>query len=188
MIKQIACALLISAYASAVLAEDKSSGLPGRTVVEAQSVSATVESIDYENRNVTLKDEDGKTMSLKVGPVAHNFDQIKPGDKVTFEYMEAIALDVKRSDEGPGAEAELTVERAPKGSLPKGMISGTITVRASVESIDYKSRYVTLKGPEGKTLTMKVGDQAKRFHEVKKGDQVVVQYTEALAISVTPRG
>ncbi len=39
------------------------------------------------------------------------------------------------------------------------------------------------KGPEGNTRTIKV-DPGVRFKEVKKGDEVVVRLTEALAISV----
>ena len=41
-----------------------------------------------------------------------------------------------------------------------------------------------LKGPEGKTRTIKVDPSVKRLKEVKKGDQVVLRYTEAVAISV----
>ncbi len=40
------------------------------------------------------------------------------------------------------------------------------------------------KGPEGNTRTIKVDPGVKRFKEVKKGDEVVVRLTEALAISV----
>jgi hypothetical protein len=56
---------------------------------------------------------------------------------------------------------------------------------ATVEAIDYKSRTVTLKGPEGNVHTFKVDPAAKRFNEVKKGDQVTIKMTEAIAISVT---
>jgi hypothetical protein len=61
----------------------------------------------------------------------------------------------------------------------------TISLSALVEDIDYSARLVTLKGPEGNSLTLKVGEQAKKFNEVKKGDRVAVTYTEALGISVT---
>jgi Cu/Ag efflux protein CusF len=57
-----------------------------------------------------------------------------------------------------------------------------MTVR--VEDIDYRSRRVTLKTPQGDTMSLKVGDQVKRLNEIKKGDEVVVRYTQAVAISV----
>ena len=45
-------------------------------------------------------------------------------------------------------------------------------------------RTVTLKGPEGKIQTYKVGEEVKNFKQVKKGDQVVLRVTEALALEV----
>jgi plasmid maintenance system killer protein len=60
-----------------------------------------------------------------------------------------------------------------------------VTVTATVEAIDAKKNRVTLKGPEGKTQEIKVKDP-KNLVNVKVGDQVVLTYTEALAISVEP--
>ena len=56
---------------------------------------------------------------------------------------------------------------------------------AVVEAINYKTRTVTLRGPQQKTVTLKVDDSVKRLNEVKKGDEIVVRRTEALAIDVT---
>jgi hypothetical protein len=61
----------------------------------------------------------------------------------------------------------------------------TAEITGNVQAIDYKKRTVTLKGPEGNLTTLKVGEAAKRFNEVKKGDQVVLRVTEALLIDVT---
>jgi plasmid maintenance system killer protein len=60
-----------------------------------------------------------------------------------------------------------------------------VTVTATIEAIDAKKNRVTLKGPEGKTQEIKVKDP-KNLVNVKVGDQVVLTYTEALAISVEP--
>ena len=57
---------------------------------------------------------------------------------------------------------------------------------ARVEDIDYKTRTVTLRGPQQKTTTIKVDKSVKRFNEVKKGDDIVIRPTEALAIEVNP--
>ena len=60
-----------------------------------------------------------------------------------------------------------------------------MTVTATIEAIDAKKNRVTLKGPEGKTQEIKVKDP-KNLKNVKVGDQVVLTYTEALAVSVEP--
>ena len=57
---------------------------------------------------------------------------------------------------------------------------------ARAEDIDYKNRTVTLRGPQQKTVTRKVDKDVKKFNEVKKGDEIVVKHTEALAINVQP--
>lgn len=182
MKRYLLLALLVLAFAGQVYSEE---GRPGGMALGTATITATVEAIDYQTRNVTLKTEEGKTFSLKVGEAAHNFDQVKKGDKVTFKYMEAFAVDVRKADGEPMAESEIALERAPKGARPQGVVSETVTIKALVQDINYDTRQVTLKGPQGDTITLKVGEQAKRFNEVKKGDQVVVQYTEALGISVS---
>ena len=54
---------------------------------------------------------------------------------------------------------------------------------ATVEAIDSKVPSVTLKGPEGKVVEVKIRNR-ENLENVKVGDQVVITYTEALAISV----
>jgi membrane protein implicated in regulation of membrane protease activity len=68
--------------------------------------------------------------------------------------------------------------------MPAGMMVETREVTATVEAIDQAKRLVTLKGPEGKSRTIKVDPRVKRLPDVKKGDQVVVRHTEGLAIYV----
>lgn len=53
-------------------------------------------------------------------------------------------------------------------------------VTATIRAIDTPSRTVTLDGPNG-LVTVQVGEQAKRFSELKVGDKVVVSYYQGLA-------
>jgi Cu/Ag efflux protein CusF len=164
---------------------------PGGLAAAAVTINATVQAINYDTREVTLKREDGKAFSMKVGPEARNFNQVKVGDNVTFEYMEALAIDVRKAGGTNLAEpqAAIDVARAPKGEKPAAVITETVTIEAQVTAIDHKSRMVTLTGPQGNSMTFKVGEQAKRFGEIKTGDKVVVDYVEAMGISVTtPKG
>ena len=43
---------------------------------------------------------------------------------------------------------------------------------------------MTLEGPEANSMTLKAHKGIKNFKQVKKGDEVVVRHTEALAIAV----
>ena len=73
-------------------------------MVNAASITATVEAIDYDKRTVALKGPRGNVVELKVGPNVKNFKQIKVGDRVTTKYFESTAFDARKPDERPIAE------------------------------------------------------------------------------------
>ena len=79
--------------------EEKSTGKPGVVRVETATITATVEGIDYDKRTVDLKGPRGNMVTLKVGPEAKNFKQIKTGDHVTAKYYRATAIYVRKPDE-----------------------------------------------------------------------------------------
>jgi hypothetical protein len=78
-------------------------------------------------------------------------------------------------------------------AVPTPVVSGTVAqnaveVTATVEAIDQTTRMVTLKGPDGKLTTIKVGEQVRNLPQVKKGDRVVVTFYESLAFEVNRAG
>lgn len=168
----------------AMAQEKKAARKPGVVVVDAASITATVEAIDYDKRTVALKGPRGNVVVLKVGSEVKNFKQIKAGDRVTTKYYESTAIFVRKPDEPPFAEKASAVQVAAPGHKPGAVAVETMEMRARVEEIDYKNRTVTLRGPQQKTATLKVDRDVKRFAEVKKGDEVVVRHIEAMAINV----
>jgi len=184
LLAAVACVALLLPAANA--AEKKAESRPGGMAVGATKVTATVIAIDHKARTVKLKDEKGNVTELVVGPEATRFNEVKKGDVVTFEYLESVAIDVTpKGAVAPAAGGAAYVEKNKPTQGPGGKMVRTSTITTTVEAIDYKKRTVTLKGPAGDTRTLTVGPEAKRFNEVKKGDQVTVTYTEALAINVT---
>jgi len=143
--------------------------------------------VDQAKRTVTLKGEDGKTFTAKVGDDVKNFDQIKKGDQVKAAYYESAAISIRKPGEPPAATGEKETVLAPGGEGKPGKAKiKTVQAAATIENIDAAKREVTLKGPEGKSKKIKVGEDVKNFDSLQKGDQVVVRYTEALAIKVEP--
>ena len=72
-----------------------------------------------------------------------------------------------------------------KPAPTKGTIGeNAVTVTATVEKIDLATRMVTLRGPDGKSVTFRAGDQVKNLPQVKKGDKVVATYYESVAYEV----
>jgi hypothetical protein len=144
---------------------------------------ATVEAVDLDKRIVTLKRADGSVFDLTVGPEARNLPQVKVGDEVVVKYYESIAVQVTKPGAKEGAEVKEAVARAKPGEKPAGAIAKQVTVTATVEKIDKKKMTATLKGSEGKVVDVKVRNP-KNLENVNVGDQVVITYTEAVAVSV----
>jgi Cu/Ag efflux protein CusF len=147
------------------------------------TLTGTVEAVDLANRVVTIKGSKGRTVELKVGEQAKNLDQVKVGDKVVAKYYESIAFRMKKPGEAEGVTTEQAVATAKPGEVPAGVMANQVTVTATIVDISPKKTYVTLKGPEGKTVDVKVMDP-KNIEGLKVGDQVVITYTQALAIAL----
>ncbi len=184
MLLMIVLAVGLTSLAVAVETASAAKGTkPGVIAVEVTEWSGTVKAVDYEKRTVTLEGEGGKAFTLNAKN-ARNLDRVKTGDMVNVEYVDELAVFVKKAGMPAVAEAIQTVALAPKGKMPGGVVANTFQIQANVEGINYKKRTVTLKGPEGNIQTYKVGKEVKNFKQVKKGDQVVLQVTEAIALEV----
>lgn len=164
--------------------EQKQVDRPGISASELVTVSATVEAIDLARRQVTLRGPEGKLVTLQVSEAARNLDQVEIGDIVETEYYESVALFVQDAKGAPAEEVTTASARTPLGDKPGMGVADTVTVTATVTAIDYDTRMITLQGPEGNTHTSRVDESVTRFNEVKQGDQVVVRYTRAVAITV----
>jgi len=75
-----------------------------------------------------------------------------------------------------------------KEKKPSGEIANVRYMTATVEKIDHATRMVTLKGPEGNTVTFQVGPEAHNLDKVNAGDTVNVKYYEAVAWQVMEPG
>ena len=176
--------ILFEGLASTALA--KKSAKPGAVAVEVITLQATIKAVDQANKTVTLGYGD-KTVTVTAENV-RNLDQVKVGDKVTVKYIEEIAVFVRKAAaSSPQADELQTVALAPKGAAPGGLIANTVEVQANVLDINYKKRTVTIQGPAGVKRVYKVDKSVKNFKNVKKGDQIVLRATEAIAVEVEKR-
>jgi Cu/Ag efflux protein CusF len=178
--------LLTTGCASNTASATASAGkpLPTYTETSTEKATATVQAVDVVTRKVTLKPESGEAFDFVAGPDVKNLAQVKVGDTVTVEYVQSIALEVRRAD---GTQPEVTVAAAAgaakPGDKPAGAIGGQVTVSAVIVAIDTASLRVTLKGPQGNFRVLQVKDP-KKLENVKVGDMVYATYTEAVGISV----
>ena len=160
---------------------------PRVVVAETTSIEARLDAVDVKTRRMMVTGPRGKTLTLKVGPDVKDLDQVKPGDQLVVRYFEPLALFVRKGNEPRVAAEGAAVQVAPNSKKPVAVPVDTVEFKGTVEGIEYAKPRLTLKGAEGKTRTIKVDPSVKRFNEVKKGDQIVVRYTEATAFSVRKR-
>src|SRR5262249_47511692 len=75
------------------------------------------------------------------------------------------------------------------GTAPgKAAAVQTIQLTATITKIDAKTREVTMKGPEGREATIVAGPEVKNFAQLKVGDKVQAEYTQALALELKKGG
>jgi len=158
---------------------------PGKaTAVRAVEISAQVVALDKATRAVSLKTPKGDVVDIVASADVKNFDQVKVGDFLFVRYVQALTLELQKVKTGVGAPAmsEGAVKAKP-GERPAVAGAREVTAIATVTAVDPKKSTITLKGPRGNVVTLDV-QNPDQFKVVKKGDQVEVTYTEALALSV----
>jgi hypothetical protein len=75
------------------------------------------------------------------------------------------------------------VARAKKGETPAGVAGREVTANVTITAIDMAAKTATLKGEDGKTVTVSPL-RPEKLKEVKVGDRLVLTYTEAIAVKV----
>jgi hypothetical protein len=177
--------------ATAVFVFSACAAPPPKPVVKENLVqkTATVESIDQASRLVTIRTEDGYATTIKAGDAVKNLPQVRTGDKVIVSYYQSLAAEVKKPGEGvAGVQTEVGAVSAPPGSMPAGGVGTLTRTTVTIEFVDNKSSTVTFKRSDGSMDALVVeSPEGKEFIKgLKKGDQVEVAYTEALAVEVKP--
>jgi hypothetical protein len=159
---------------------------PGKAgVAQTVKLTATITAIDKATRDVTLKGPQGNEMTVTAGPDVRNFANMRVGDQVDVQYVEALTLELKK---GGGQKVARTEQSAAKGAKPgeqpAGAVGRQVTIVADVIGVDPAKQSVTLRGPQ-RTVSVVVADP-EQFKQIAKGDQVEATYTQALAIAVEP--
>jgi ribosomal 50S subunit-recycling heat shock protein len=156
---------------------------PASVVVDVVKLSGRVNAIDLEKKTVSIEAAGGRRLTVNANH-ARNLEQLKVGDKVNLEFIDEMALFVRKSDAPSSATEAQAVQLAPKGQKPGGLVAQTIELTGNVEFINTQRRTIALKGPAGNVRMFKINKQAKNFAQVKKGDQMVLRITEVIALSV----
>lgn len=161
--------------------------VPGKaSATAAAELSAQVVAIEKKTRTISLKGPKGKVVDIVAGDDVKNFDQIKVGDFLMVRYVQSLALELQKAKSGmSGISATDTVVKAEPGQRPAVAGGREVSAIAKVTAIDQKAKTMSLTGPRGNVVTLDV-QNPDQFKVVKMGDEVLVTYTEAVAVSIEP--
>src|SRR5215469_14111800 len=96
---------------------------------------------------------------------------------VLFSAVIAIGLGFIR-----GAWAQSATPAASPEASPQGMVSGTVvTVHGKITSVNKAKKLVTLEGPEGRKVTLRV-ENPYNLNAAKVGAPFVARYYEVVTI------
>ena len=172
--------LCITASIAATVAVEN----PSFTISESKTTKEKVQDVDYATRKVTLKDDSGKVRILNVGTDIDNLNRLKIGDEVTIETFQTISAELKPGQGEPlnvGIEGQTSPLQNEK---PSGIRTIEGTLRTKIESIDYDKRTISFKGRTGAMTTYRIGPEAKRFNEIRRGDMLSVEYSQTITLTV----
>jgi hypothetical protein len=157
---------------------------PGMFVSQTSTMNAVVEAIDHEARLVTLRREDGTSVTLTPSPDVRNLDQVDVGDVLHVEYQQSVTIQVADLDNMDPAAAEVAgITRSEAGEMPAMAAVDTRVLLARVVAIDIPNMTYKLELPDG-MVNEYVALVKENLEMAAVGDTVVVEVTEMITAVV----
>ncbi len=165
--------------AAITVLEDAGPVMYGRSA----KIKATVEALDLDAREITLKGPKGRLITLRVEERVRNLPQVQVGDEVIVRYHESVGLQVRRMESSDALAFEEASSSAEPGQKPAPGAATKFTIAAYVEAVSRKEKTLTLKRADGNLVDLYVRDP-NVLESLSAGDNVVATYTEAAAVSI----
>ena len=179
----LACAAALALGAVLTSAAALAESVPVAAGKAVGEITGTVTIVNVEKRMLTIRKPDGHFEVIHIPEEVKRIDEIKINDKLTISYLEAVAVDLRKSAAGaaPGVVATKEIDR-DAGRKPAGSMVETLKVTGVVEAVNRSASTVTVRGPEN-TVTLTVQDPS-LLEGVAAGDGVEVTYMKAVAAKV----
>ena len=149
-------------------------------------IEATVENIDFQTREITLKGPEGNLLEMIVSENIERFDEIRIGDLVSAEYWTFLRAEFREPTADELATPLVIIAEAGKAPIevdPAGEIGAIVRAVVEVVDIDMEAKRVTIKGPRGNFMILPVEDE-EVLNMLEIGELVIMTYAEALTLSL----
>ncbi len=170
-----------------VLSEERGSDpRPPREKWNLVTVRAVVQGLDPQNREVLLKGEREKLLTVKASEKI-DLDAIDVGDSVIAEFWSHMHAEFREPTAEEREEPRVVV--APEGEAPNGFPPGTMVgpvfrELVTVRAIDKGNRVVTVTGTRGKFMGVPVDDPS-QLEGLTVGEPGVLTFAEPLVVAMT---
>jgi hypothetical protein len=154
-----------------------------RALGSPTTVTATVAAIDYNDRVVVLRDDQGSDNAIYVGDEVKRLTEVKVGDKVKVTYYMSLASRVMQPGEASRSGATEAVVGTTGRERPGGTASYQQRWTVSVNAVDMAQQTVTVTGEKGRIYTFKAADPSK-LATVKAGDRLEIDFTAAAIVNI----
>jgi len=186
----VLCTALVVSSPGRVLAAEEGTAATSEPMSRKDTVlvtiTASIEAINYTNREVTLKGPLGNKVTFTVDQRVKRLGEVKVGDLVQADYYVSFAAELRKPTAEERQNPMVLLDaagKAPPGTSPAAGGLRRFKVVTTIEGLDRPTETITVKGPLGNLVTARVADPS-RLTKMRIGDNIVVTYTEALAISL----
>jgi hypothetical protein len=178
--------LLAAALAATAAACAQPSGPESAVSEQTLRLSAIVQTVDMDTRQVLLVGESGRPEVFVAGPEVRNLAQLEPGDRVVIDYFEQVAARMAAPGDLEEPIAVAAMGRAAEGERPGGFVASSEEMIVEFVSYDPATEIVTIIPPSGEPLSLPLRNPDMRaFAETRSpGDRVHVTITESVAVRI----
>ncbi|UPY38428.1 hypothetical protein [Sediminicoccus sp. KRV36] len=158
---------------------------------QTTTLVGVVETVDPTSREVLIRGsagaQSGRLLTMIAGRAVQRLNQVRPGDRVTVTYYQAIAAQAVRPLSSAATPfAGMSIAR--EADRPGGEVTRVRSGRMTITAVDAATSTVSFTGPAGLNRTVTATNpQVQAFiGQLRVGEQVDMVYEEALAISIEP--
>ena len=102
--------------------------------------------------------------------------------------LAGLATTMTAAAQAPAAPPPAQTQKPITQEDLKRLVGEPMTVSATVAAIDYTQRVVVLRGKDGRDEALYVGEDVKRFANIKVGDRVTATYYRSLGVQLLQPG
>jgi len=179
--------LIVGALAVSLLAGCTGYG-KGPETAEREDIitrTAVVKSVDMKTREVVMRTDDDRIVSVVAGPEVRNLAQLDPGDRIWVDYHEAVAVRMADPADPGDAVGVVVTDRAAEGDAPGAAAGAIISLVVELISYDPDTSIATFSTPDGVVKSVKVKPEMRAFAAARKpGDRIEVTMSTAVAVTI----